>query len=84
MAKPAAVWEIMESYGAAQAQMRAIREEVGPLLKVARENQGLGLRELARLADVSPGLLSLIERNLSWCPKVALAAAEVLKLTHRS
>lgn len=36
----------------------------GTAIKAMRTAQGLTLRELARLADVEPGYLSLVERNL--------------------
>lgn len=36
----------------------------GNAIKALREAQGLGLRELARLAEVNPGYLSQVERGL--------------------
>lgn len=36
----------------------------GPAIKAMRKAQKLSLRELARLAEVEPGYLSLVERGL--------------------
>lgn len=36
----------------------------GPIIREMRRAQGLGLRELAALADVAPGYLSKVERGL--------------------
>lgn len=36
----------------------------GTAIRVLRQAQGLSLRELARLAEVEPGYLSMVERGL--------------------
>lgn len=45
-------------------------EQIGPRLKTARTEKGISLRELARMADVSPSFLSQIENGKSQ-PSVA-------------
>ncbi|MEW2083480.1 helix-turn-helix transcriptional regulator [Streptomyces sp. NPDC005283] len=46
--------------------------ELGPMLRQARERAGLGLREVARAVDLSPGYLWHLEAA-ERCPSVTVA-----------
>lgn len=55
--------------------------ELGPMLRLARERAGIGLRNLARQAGINPGYVTHLEAGRR-CPSVAVAQrlAELLPL----
>ena len=62
-------------------ERRTPPEGLGPMLRAARERAGLGLRQAARLADLSSGYMAHLEAG-SRCPSRTVAArlAEMLTL----
>jgi len=62
-------------------QRRTPPEELGPMLRAARQRAGLGVREAARQARLSPGYMAHLEAG-SRCPSrtVAERLAAVLEL----
>lgn len=57
-------------------QIKSPPVSFGPVLKRLREEKGYGLREFAKLVDISPGYLSQLENNVS----IGIPAEEKLRL----
>jgi transcriptional regulator with XRE-family HTH domain len=53
--------------------------DFGPVLRAGRNRRGLGLREAARLLDLQPGYLSMLEHG-KRSPSQSVAELLVIKL----